>query len=339
MGTNVDLTVKIGAKTMPNPVGAASGTFGYGSEYGELLDVSAIGAIFTKAVTPEPRGGNVPPRVIETPSGMLNSIGLANVGVDKFITEKLPYLKTLPCAVVVNVAGATEGEYAQVVEKLESVDGGIADKSIISGGFVNKNINDNNAIVNNNNAAGGGGIWGYEINVSCPNVKHGGLAFGTDPEQIERLTSTLRKLTKKPLIIKLTPNVTDITVIAKAAEAGGADAVSLINTLTGMVIDVRERRSALGTKTGGLSGPAVRPVGVALTYKASRAVSIPVIGMGGITNADDALQYMLAGASAIQIGTANFADPQTPRLVLDGIRAYCEEHGVASVADIKGLVD
>jgi len=341
MGTNVDLAVKIGAKTMPNPVGVASGTFGYGREYEELLDISVIGAIFTKAVTLEPRGGNVPPRVIETPSGMLNSIGLANVGVDKFITEKLPYLKTLPCAVVVNVAGSTEGEYRQVVEKLESVDNGVVNKSITDGKVVNKDIISDGIVNNTNTDAGsdGGGIWGYEINVSCPNVKHGGLAFGTDPDQIERLTSSLRKLTKKPLIIKLTPNVTDIAVVAKAAEAGGADAISLINTLVGMVIDVKEKRSALGTLTGGLSGPAVRPVGVALTYRASRAVSIPVVGMGGITNADDALQYLLAGASAIQIGTANFVNPQTPREVLDGIRAYCEEHGVGAVGDLRGFVD
>jgi dihydroorotate dehydrogenase (NAD+) catalytic subunit len=304
---NTDLSVKIGSKTLPNPIGVASGTFGYGREYEELLDLADIGAIFTKAVTLEPRGGNVPPRLVETPSGILNSIGLANVGVDKFITDKLPFLRTIPCAVVVNVAGSTEDEYHQVIQKLE--------------------------------AAADDGIWGYEVNVSCPNVKHGGLAFGTDPVQIERLTSSLRKLTARPLIIKLTPNVTDITVIAKAAEAGGADAVSLINTLVGMVIDVKKKRPVLGAKTGGLSGPAVRPVGVALTYRASRAVSIPVIGMGGISNTDDALQYMLAGASAVQIGTANFVDPQTPRNVLAGIRKYCEEEGVASVNDIRGLMD
>ena len=310
MGMNnmsVDLSVTIGSKSLPNPVGVASGTFGYGREYEELLDLKDIGAIFTKAVTVAPREGNTPPRIVETPSGILNSIGLANVGVDKFIKDKLPFLKTVPCAVVVNVAGSTEGEYHQVIEKLESA-------------------NDD-------------GIWGYEVNVSCPNVRHGGLAFGTDPVQIERLTSALRKMTKRPLVMKLTPNVTDITVIAKAAEAGGADAISLINTLVGMVINVKEKRSALGMITGGLSGPAVRPVGVALTYKASRAVSIPVIGMGGIMTADDALQYLLAGASAVQIGTANFVDPHIPRAVLEGIRAYCVEQGLGSVGDIRGLFD
>jgi len=304
---NIDLTVKIGSKSLPNPIGVASGTFGYGREYEELIDLSDIGAIFTKAVTIAPRDGNAPPRIVETPSGILNSIGLANVGVDKFISEKLPFLKTVPSAVVVNVAGSTEDEYHQVIEKLESA-------------------NDDD-------------IWGYEVNVSCPNVKHGGLAFGTNPAQIERLTSALRKLTKRPLIMKLTPNVTDITAIAKAAEAGGADGISLINTLVGMVINVKEKRSALGTITGGLSGPAVRPVGVALTYKASRAVSVPVIGMGGISSTDDALQYLLAGASAVQIGTANFVDPKAPRSILEGIRAYCAEQGLGSVNDIRGLFD
>jgi dihydroorotate dehydrogenase (NAD+) catalytic subunit len=306
MGANIDLTVKIGSKSFHNPVGVASGTFGYGREYEELVDLSEIGAIFTKAVTLEPRAGNRTPRMVETPAGMINSIGLANVGVDRFLSDKLPFLKTLPCAVVVNVAGSTEEEYLQVMQKLETAEEG---------------------------------IWGYEINVSCPNVKHGGLAFGTDPGQIERLTLALRKLTAKPLIIKLTPNVTDITAIARAAEAGGADAVSLINTLVGMVINVKEKRSAIGTITGGLSGPAVRPVGVALTYRASRAVSIPVIGMGGIMSVDDALQYFLAGASAIQIGTANFVDPQTPQKILGGIRAYCEEQGVASVGDLRSFFE
>ncbi|MDR0306706.1 MAG: dihydroorotate dehydrogenase [Chitinispirillales bacterium] len=304
MGMSVDLSVKIGSKTLPNPVGVASGTFGYGSEYEELLDLSCAGAIFTKAVTLEPRVGNDIPRIIETPSGMLNSIGLANAGVKKFVSEKMPYLKKLPCAIVANVAGATEPEYIQVVKELEEADG----------------------------------LWGYEINVSCPNVKEGGLAFGTDPGQVERLTSTLRKLTSRPLIIKLTPNVTDITVIARAAQSGGADAVSLINTLVGMVIDVKKKKPVLAAKTGGLSGPAVRPVGVALTYRVSRAVSIPVIGMGGISNADDALQYMLAGASAIQIGTTNFIDPRAPYTVLEGIREYCVGNDIDTVDRLRGII-
>jgi len=305
VGANVDLSVRIGSGVLANPVGVASGTFGYGSEYGGLVDFADVGAIYTKAVTLEPRGGNVPPRLVETPSGILNSIGLANVGVEKFISDKLPYLRTLPCAIVVNVAGASEDGYLRVVERLEGV----------------------------------GGVFGYEINVSCPNVSHGGLAFGTDPAQVERITSSLRGLTKRPLIVKLTPNVTDVASIAKAAEAGGADAVSLINTLAGMVIDVKAKKPVLGAKTGGLSGPAVRPVGVALTYKAGKAVSVPVIGMGGITCADDALQYILAGASAVQIGTANFVDPKTASSVLRGIREYCVVNGASSLKDIRGIVD
>jgi len=323
VGTNVDLSVQIGNSRLANPVGVASGTFGYGGEYEGLVDFSDIGAIYTKAVTFESRGGNAPPRLVETPSGILNSIGLANVGVEKFISDKMPYLRTLPCAVAVNVAGATEEEYLRVIERLEN--SCIDDIDTV----------DTNGSINTSRS----GIWGYEVNVSCPNVNHGGLAFGTDPVQVERLTSSLRKLTKKPLIIKLTPNVTDIASIAKAAEAGGADAVSLINTLVGMVIDVKTKKPVLGAKTGGLSGPAVRPVGVALTYKAKRAVSIPVIGMGGITCADDALQYILAGASAVQIGTANFVNPKTAGLVLAGIREYCVNNNVSSLEEISGIID
>lgn len=301
----MDLSIAVGGKKLPNPVGVASGTFGYGSEYEELIDISELGAIYTKAVTLNRRPGNEVPRIIETPSGIINSIGLANVGVERFIADKIPYLSKFPCAVIANVAGSTEEEYAAVLEKLEPVEG----------------------------------LWGFEINVSCPNVKHGGLSFGTDPKQIERLTSTLRRLTKKPLIIKLTPNVTDITVIARAAQDGGADAVSCINTLVGMVIDVRKKKPVLPMKTGGLSGPAIRPVGVALTYKVKRAVSIPVIGMGGIMNADDAVQYLLAGASAIQIGTANFVDPRTAKLVLDGIVKFCNEEHINTIKELHEFIE
>jgi len=293
----MELSVKIGNKKMPNPVGVASGTFGYGSEYETLIDLSQVGAIFTKAVTLQPRAGNDIPRIVETPSGMLNSIGLANVGVERFLREKVPYLSTLPCAVIANVAGSTETEYLKVLERLESAEN----------------------------------LWGYEINISCPNVKHGGLAFGTDPVQVEQLTRNLRTQTTKPLIIKLTPNVTDISVVARAAEQGGADAISCMNTLVGMVIDVTKKRPVLPNKTGGLSGPAIRPVGVALTYRIKRAISLPVIGIGGIMNADDALQYFLAGASAVQIGTANFVDPQTAKKVLNGIIEYCSNEGYQSV--------
>jgi dihydroorotate dehydrogenase (NAD+) catalytic subunit len=316
----MNLSVRIADLVMQNPIGVASGTFGYGEEYGELLDVQRLGALYTKAVTPEPRIGNPAPRLADTPAGMLNSIGLANPGLAAFIKEKLPTLATGPqaaqrCAVIVNVAGRTEEDYLAVVEALEAEDG----------------------------------VDGYEINVSCPNVAHGGMAFGTDCNLVERLTRTLRDCTqegarrrpggqRRPIIVKLSPNVTDITATAKAAEAGGADAVSCINTLVGMVIDVKQKRPVLAMKTGGLSGPAIRPVGVAAVYKVSRAVRIPVIGLGGITDADDALQYLLAGACAIQVGTALFNRPETPAEVLAGMTAFMEREGLETVGDISRLL-
>ena len=313
----VDMSVRIGDLVMRNPVGVASGTFGYGEEYESLVDIDCLGALYTKAVTPEPREGNPVSRLADAPAGMLNSIGLANPGLDAFIKDKLPGLRVRRCAVIVNVAGKTEDDYVRVIESLEAEDG----------------------------------IAGYEINVSCPNVAHGGLAFGTEPAQVERLTRALadfvgtRAMTgsdsgrgKRPLIVKLSPNVTDITVIAKAAEAGGADAVSCINTLVGMVIDTKTKRPVLAMGSGGLSGPAIRPVGVAMVYKASRAVSIPVIGLGGICDADDALQYLLAGAIAVQVGTAMFSRPQAPLEVLAGIRAFMEREGIERVSDIRTLL-
>lgn len=304
LNTSVDLSVKIGPCTLPTPVGVASGTFGYGSEYESLVDFSSLGAIFTKAVTLAPRPGNDIPRIIETPSGLLNSIGLANVGVDKFIEEKMPYLRQLPCAIIPNVAGSTEDEYVAVLEKLEKCDGIVA----------------------------------YEINISCPNVKHGGLAFGTDCVQVEGLTKKLKAISSRPLIVKLTPNVTDITVVAKAAEQGGADALSCINTLVGMVIDTRKRCPVLPAGTGGLSGPAVRPVGVAMTFRVARAVQIPVIGIGGIMTPDDALQYMLAGAKAVQVGTGVFVDPSIPHQVAQGIREFCAKNNLDRAELIGSLM-
>lgn len=301
----MQLSIKIGTRDLTNPVGVASGTFGYGSEYEELIDLSSLGAIYTKAVTLNPRAGNGIPRIIETPAGILNSIGLANVGVRRFITEKVSYLATLPCAIIANVAGSTEDEYKEVIRQLELCTH----------------------------------IWGYEINVSCPNVRHGGMAFGTDPLQIERLTRILRDLTTKPLIIKLTPNVTDIATIARAAQEGGADAVSCINTLVGMVIDTKKKRPVLPMKTGGLSGPAIRPVGIALTYKVSRSVSIPVIGMGGIMTADDAIQYLLAGASAIQIGTGTFVDPHIASAVLAGIQEFGKREKLQCIQDFHQFIE
>lgn len=298
------MTIPIGAKKLPNPVGVASGTFGYGSEYEKLIDFSSIGAIFTKAVTAAPRPGNDIPRMVETPSGMLNSIGLANVGVERFIIDKMPFLSQLPCAIIPNVAGSTGDEYVAVLDRLEECRG----------------------------------IWGYEINISCPNVKHGGMAFGTDPVLVERLVLSLRRRTRRPLIIKLTPNVTDISDIARAAETGGADALSCINTLVGMAIDVQKKRPVLPGKTGGLSGPAIRPVGVAMTYSVCRAVHIPVIGIGGIMNGNDALQYLLAGAWAIQVGTGNFVDPSITDSVLKGIVSFCEQEKCTCIKDLHRFI-
>jgi dihydroorotate dehydrogenase (NAD+) catalytic subunit len=305
-----ELSVRIGSLLLANPVGLASGTFGYGTEYEELIEVDAIGALYTKAVTLAPRPGNPAPRIVETPSGMLNSIGLANPGIEAFIAEKLPALRERRCAVFVNVAGSTEEEYIEVLERIEEAAGPAA------------------------SGAGRSGVEAYEINLSCPNVRHGGLAFGTDPSQIERLTRALRDRTKRPLVVKLTPNVTDIAPIAKAAEAGGADGISCINTLVGMVIDVDRRRPVLAMGTGGLSGPAIRPVGVAICYKASRAVSIPVIGLGGISRAQDALQYLLAGARAVQVGTGTFVDPRCAISVLEGVREWMRARGIGRVEDI-----
>lgn len=297
------MVVTIGKKKLANPVGVASGTFGYGSEYEGLINLERIGALYAKSVTVEPREGNDIPRLVETPSGLINSIGLANVGIERYIKEKLPYFATLPCPVVANIAGGLVEEYCRLVEDL----------------------------------TGRKEIWGFEANLSCPNVKHG-LAFGTDPSQVETLTSELRKRTDLPLIVKLTPNVTDIGDIARAAEAGGADAISCINTLVGMVIDIEAKKPVLPAGTGGLSGPAIRPVGVASVFKVSRAVSIPVIGIGGITSADDAIQYLLAGASAVQVGTYNFVSPSTVEAVADGIEAYADVNGIKKIDDFHTFI-
>ena len=298
----------IAGRRLANPVGVASGTFGYGSEYERHLDLASIGALYTKAVTRSPRPGNDVPRIVETPAGLLNSIGLANVGRERFVAEKLPAFREMPCAVIANVAADYPEEYAEVVAWLEE--------------------HDPNGV-----------LWGYEINVSCPNVKAGGVSLGSDPGQVERTTALVRAATSRPLIVKLTPNVTDITVIARAAQAGGADAVSCINTVIGMVIDTKTRRPVLRAGTGGLSGPAILPIAVACVYKVSRSVEIPVIGIGGIMTADDAIQHLLAGASAVQIGTANFVDPRIPARVVDGISAYAAEHGLASLADFHAFLE
>ena len=280
---DIDVTVRIGNGVLPAPTGVASGTFGYGDEFAGLYDPSKLGAVYTKAVSLLPREGNPPPRLAETPAGILNAIGLANVGVEAFIEKPDEYVRTL-------------------------------------------------------RRLSGSGVWGFEINLSCPNVRHGCLAFGTDPHHVENLTALLRKETDRPLIIKLTPNVTDIGTIAEAAEAGGADAVSLINTLLGMAIDVKTARFKLANRTGGLSGPAIKPVGVAAVYNVSRRVKIPVIGMGGIMCAEDAVEYLLAGAKAVQIGTGNFISPGLCGSVYDGIIAYMKEKNLSKIDDFSALL-
>lgn len=304
----LDLRAKIGSLTMPNCVGVASGTFGYGEEYDDLVNIDTLGALYTKAVTLEPREGNPPPRLIETPLGLINSIGLANPGVERFIKEKLPLLAHRRCSIIINVAGSLEQDYVSVID------------------FIEEHMSPENR------------VDAYEINVSCPNVHKGGMAFGIDPFIVEKLTLELKKHTNRPLILKLSPNVTDITEIALAAESGGADAISCINTVIGMVIDTEALRPAIAMGTGGLSGPAIRPIGVAATYKVSRTVRIPVIGIGGITSAQDAIQYLLAGAKAIQVGTALFSNPSAPRCILDGIAEWMIRHKVQRVSDISGML-
>lgn len=301
----MNLNVQIGPLTLPNPIGVASGTFGYGSEYETLIPVARLGALYTKAVTKEGRPGNKIPRIVETPGGLLNSIGLANVGSEIFASEKFPKLKNLGCPIIINLAGSYEDDYAETLEYLETH----------------------------------APLDGYEVNVSCPNVKCGGMALGTDPRMVEALTLRLRKLTRKALVIKLSPNVTDIASIAKAAEAGGADGVSCINTVVGMLIDTRSRKPLLSTVTGGLSGPAILPVGLAATWKVSRAVKIPVIGLGGITEPDHMIQYFMAGASAIQLGTITFVDPSAPETMLVYLENWMKEHGLSSLDDFKDMLE
>jgi dihydroorotate dehydrogenase (NAD+) catalytic subunit len=299
----MDLTLALRGLTLANPVGVASGTFGYAKEYDGLVDFRRIGAVYTKAVTPEPRAGNPSPRLAETPAGMLNSIGLANVGLHAFIKDKMPFLRTIPSAVVVNVAGAHDRDYDEVVETLDAVEG----------------------------------VAAFEINVSCPNVEHGGMSLGTDPALVAAVTKSLRRRTAKPLIVKLSPNVTDIGTTAAAAESEGADAVTCVNTFVGMVIDLSSKKPQLPLGTGGLSGPAILPLAVAAVYKVSRRVRIPVIGVGGITKWEDAVQHLLAGASAVQIGSGTFANPRLAQEVHDGILAWAWEEGLTSLADFHAF--
>jgi dihydroorotate dehydrogenase (NAD+) catalytic subunit len=298
-----DLSVQIGNLRLKNPVLVASGTFGYGSEYGRFVDLSLLGGIVTKTLTPEPWPGNPPPRAAETASGMLNSIGLQNVGVEAFIREKMPYLRTLDTALVVNVGGGPLEEFVYVTERLADCEG----------------------------------IDALEINMSCPNVS-GGLDFSTDPRRAGDLIGTLRRVTSLPIIAKLTPNITDITEIAASVEEAGADAISAINTIRGMAIDIHTRRPKLGAIMGGLSGPAIKPVAIASIYRVVNRVHIPVIGIGGIVSAEDALEFMIAGATAVQVGTANFVEPRAGATVVDGLTTWCTASGVSTIRDIVGSI-
>ena len=301
----VKTSVSIANLELKNRVLAASGTFGYGDDCLDLVDVSKLGGIVTKSLSLKPRDGNPPPRITETSAGMLNSIGLANIGVDRFISEKLPVVRDFETAIIANIAASSIDEYAAVLELLE------AEK----------------------------GIDAYEINVSCPNVKEGGLSFGTSCELTAAITRKLRALTRKPLIVKLTPNVTHVSEFARAVQDEGADAVSVINTVVGMAVDVRTRKPKLSTVTGGLSGPAIKPIALAKVYEVSRVVKIPILGIGGIVTAEDALEFLIAGASAVQIGTANYVDPATGIKVADGIRTFCEEQGLRDVGDLVGSLE
>ena len=300
-----NLEVQIGRLTFQNPVLVASGTFGYGDECGDLVDVNRLGGIVTKSLSLNPRDGNPPTRIVETASGMLNSIGLANIGVENFIREKVPYLRTLTTRIIVNIAASTIDEYCNVLSMLDEHDG----------------------------------IHGYEINVSCPNVKEGGLSFGTSCEMTAEITRRLRALTTKTLIIKLTPNVTHISEFARVVADEGADAVSLINTVIGMAVDIKSRKPKLSTTTGGLSGPSIKPIALAKVYEVAQSVDIPIIGIGGIKTAEDAIEFMLVGASAVQVGTANFVDPATGVKMLDGLQMYCKQQNVASICDIVGTIE
>ena len=301
----VNLGVNIGGLKLKNPVLTASGTFGYGEEFSDFIDLNRLGGFVIKGTTINHREGNLYPRMAETPSGMLNAVGLQNKGVDYFIENIYPRIKDVDSHVIVNVSGATIDDYVAVCEKLSPLDK----------------------------------INAIEVNISCPNVKQGGMAFGTTCEGAAQVTKAVRKAFPKTVIIKLSPNVTDITEIARAVEAEGADSVSLINTLLGMAIDVERQRPYLSTITGGLSGPAVRPVAVRMVWQVAKAVQIPVVGLGGIMNGRDAIEFMLAGASAIQVGTANFVDPSVTMKIIDYMEDYCQRHGVADINDIIGMIN
>lgn len=302
MGKSVNLTCKIANLIFKNPILAASGTFGYGIEYEKHLDLNKLGGFIVKGLSVKEKIGNKPPRIVETPCGMLNAIGLQNVGIDKFLEEKLPKIEKFNTHIIANIYGKQVDEFVSIAEKLNGAER----------------------------------ISAIEINVSCPNVSVGGALFGKDSDMVFKLTSAVRKISDKPIIVKLTPNVSDIIPIARAAESAGADAVSLINTITGMVIDVKSKKPALFNKTGGLSGPAIYPVGVRMVYEVYNAVKIPVIGVGGIYSADIALQYMIAGAALVEVGTANFVQPNITEEIIKGIEEYAKREGIRNISDIIG---
>lgn len=295
--------VNLAGIELKNPVMTASGTFGSGKEYGEMIDLNCLGAVVTKGVASVPWPGNPTPRIAETYGGMINAIGLQNPGMEVFVKRDVPFLKKYDTKIIVNVCGKTTEDYLKVVERL-------ADEPVDM----------------------------LEINISCPNVKEGGIAFGQDPKAVEAITREVKKYAKQPVIMKLSPNVTDITVMAKAAEAGGADVLSLINTLTGMKIDINRRTFAVANKTGGLSGPAIKPIAVRMVYQTANAVKIPVIGMGGIMNAEDAMEFILAGATAVSVGTANFRNPYAAGEVVRGIEEYMKKYSVDDIQDLIGAV-
>jgi dihydroorotate dehydrogenase (NAD+) catalytic subunit len=297
-----DLRVNIGSLQIANPVMTASGTFGYAREFENLMNLHRLGAVIVKGISLNPRPGNPPPRIVETPCGMLNSIGLQNVGVDRFISEKMNYLAGLNIPVIVNILGDSLAEYREITERL----------------------------------AGVPGVAGIEVNISCPNVKKGGVAFGTDPSMAAAVTEAVKERSDVPVMVKLSPNVSDISLVARAVEDGGADSISLINTLIGMAIDLKTRRPVLANVIGGLSGPAIKPVALRMVYQVASSVSIPVIGIGGIETAEDALEFMLAGASAIQVGTANFINPRASEEIVEGIGRYVETEKLLSVRSLIG---
>ena len=301
-----DLQIKIGSVDFKNPIFVASGTYGYGTEVSKLADINVLGAIVTKSVTRYPREGNPPPRIVETPSGMLNSIGLANIGVEEYIKKMIPLYEELKTPIIMNIAGSTEDEYCEILEMTELVSSNIA---------------------------------GYEINISCPNVNVGGMEFGVDCDLTEQLTTRLRKLTDRLLIMKLSPNVTDIAAIGVAAEKGGADALSAINTLVGMSINTTNKKSNIYYGYGGLSGPAIKPVGLACVHKIYQAVDIPLIGIGGIISADDVLEYVLAGAVAVEVGTANYRDPDVGNSIIVELDTLLDQNDIGSFPKLIGKVE